>query len=287
MSILFAATYPDKVSSLILGSGFARWFPAPDYRCGPAAEQVYASMREIATHRWGHGATIDWYLPSRSSSSHARELLGRFERIAISPSAFLRMLRMIAETDVRAVLPAIHVPTLVIQRLGDRINPPLLRPLLGIPYRRRSLLRAAGRPRPPVRRRWRSGSAVRRDRGFPSGRAACGRSSPRASHDSGGGGDGRRGEQSRRPRPSPRPSARCGHRHNQAAGALAPRPCAQQRWSEPARHLRRTRASNSLRRRHSRRRSGPRNRATRRDPHRRGGPGRRGDRRDLNSVRHR
>ncbi|MFZ0976085.1 MAG: alpha/beta fold hydrolase [Solirubrobacteraceae bacterium] len=124
MSILFAATYPDKVSSLILGSGFARWFPAPDYRCGPAAEQVYASMREIATHRWGHGATIDWYLPSRSSSSHARELLGRFERIAISPSAFLRMLRMIAETDVRAVLPAIHVPTLVIQRLGDRINPP-------------------------------------------------------------------------------------------------------------------------------------------------------------------
>jgi DNA-binding SARP family transcriptional activator/pimeloyl-ACP methyl ester carboxylesterase len=124
MSILFAATYPEKVSSLILGSAFARWFPAPDYPCGDGAKQVYASMEEIATHRWGQGATIDWFFPSRSSSLRAREMVGRFERMAISPSAFLRMIRMIREIDVRAVLPAIHVPTLVIQRLGDRINPP-------------------------------------------------------------------------------------------------------------------------------------------------------------------
>ena len=124
MSILFAATYPEKVSSLILGSAFARWYPAPDYPCGDGAKEVYASMEEIATHRWGQGATIDWFFPSRSSSLRAREMVGRFERMAISPSAFLRMIRMIREIDVRAVLPAIHVPTLVIQRLGDRINPP-------------------------------------------------------------------------------------------------------------------------------------------------------------------
>ena len=53
-----------------------------------------------------------------------REAFGRFERMAINPSAFLRMLRMIREIDVRALLPAIHVPTLVIQRLDDRITPP-------------------------------------------------------------------------------------------------------------------------------------------------------------------
>jgi pimeloyl-ACP methyl ester carboxylesterase len=124
MSILFTATYPEKVSSLILGSAFARWFPALDYPCGPGAQEVYAAMEEIATHRWGQGATIDWFLPSRSKSPQARQALGRFERMAISPSAYLRMLRMIREIDVRAALPAIHVPTLVIQRLGDRINPP-------------------------------------------------------------------------------------------------------------------------------------------------------------------
>ena len=124
MSILFTATYPEKVSSLILGSAFARWFPAPDYPCGPGAEEVYAAMEEIATHRWGQGATIDWFLPSRSNSPQTRQALARFERMAISPSAYLRMIRMIREIDVRAVLPAIQVPTLVIQRLGDRINPP-------------------------------------------------------------------------------------------------------------------------------------------------------------------
>ncbi len=124
MSILFAATYPDKVSSLILGSAFARWFPAPDYPCGQGAEAVYDAMCEIATNRWGQGATIDWFLPSRSDSSEVRESVARFERMAISPSAFLRMIRMIRDIDVRAALPAIPVPTLVIQRLGDRINPP-------------------------------------------------------------------------------------------------------------------------------------------------------------------
>jgi pimeloyl-ACP methyl ester carboxylesterase len=124
MAILFAATYPEKVSALILGSAFARWFPAPDYPCGPGAERVYASMQDIARHRWGQGDTIEWFLPSRAGSPQLRQAVGRFERMAISPSSFLRMARLIRDIDVRAVLPAIRVPTLVIQRRGDRINPP-------------------------------------------------------------------------------------------------------------------------------------------------------------------
>ncbi len=124
MSILFAATYPERVSSLILGSAAARWFPAADYPCGRESDEAYRAMREIATHRWGQGDTIDWYLPSRAGSASARQLIGRFERLAVSPSSFLRMLDMIRDIDVRAALPAIHVPTLVIQRRGDRINPP-------------------------------------------------------------------------------------------------------------------------------------------------------------------
>lgn len=124
MSILFAATYPERVSALILGSAAARWFPADDYPCGDSTEELYQSLKHIAEHQWGEGATIDWYLPSRAGSAHARELFGRFERMAISPSAFLRMLRMIREIDVRDVLPAIHQPTLVIHRLNDRVTPP-------------------------------------------------------------------------------------------------------------------------------------------------------------------
>jgi pimeloyl-ACP methyl ester carboxylesterase len=124
MSILFAATYPERVTSLILGSAAARWFPAPDYPCGQRSEEMFEALVDIAAHRWGQGETIEWYLPSQANSPRARQLFGRFERMAVSPSAFLRMARMIHEIDVRAVLPAIHVPTLVIQRLNDRITPP-------------------------------------------------------------------------------------------------------------------------------------------------------------------
>ena len=124
MSILFAATYPERVSALILASASARWFPAPGYPCGQGAQEMYDALRDIAAHRWGQGATIDWYLPSQAHSARARQLLGRFERMAVNPSAFLRLTQMIRDIDVRALLPAIHVPTLVIQRLGDRITPP-------------------------------------------------------------------------------------------------------------------------------------------------------------------
>jgi len=124
MSLLLAATYPERVTALILGSASARWFPAAGYPCGQGAQEMFEGLQDIAMHRWGQGASIEWYLQSRAGSARARELFGRFERMAVSPSAFLRMLRMIRDIDVRAVLPAIHAPTLVIQRLDDRITPP-------------------------------------------------------------------------------------------------------------------------------------------------------------------
>jgi DNA-binding SARP family transcriptional activator/pimeloyl-ACP methyl ester carboxylesterase len=124
MSILFAATQPERVTALILGSAAARWLPAPGYPCGQGSAEMFTVLYELAEHRWGQGDSIEWYLPSRADSPHARQLFARFERLAVSPSAFLRMLTMIRDIDVRDVLPAIRVPTLVIQRLDDRINPP-------------------------------------------------------------------------------------------------------------------------------------------------------------------
>ena len=73
-------------------------------------------MEDIAKHRWGQGDTIEWFAPSRAGSPDARRALGRLERMAISPSTVLRMLGLIRDIDVRAALPAIHVPTLVIHR---------------------------------------------------------------------------------------------------------------------------------------------------------------------------
>jgi DNA-binding SARP family transcriptional activator/pimeloyl-ACP methyl ester carboxylesterase len=124
MSILFAAAHPERVTALILGAATARYPWAPDYPCGQGSDEMFDALTEIAAHRWGQGATIEWFLPSRAGSPEARRLFARFERMAVSPSAFLRIVRMIRQIDVRAVLPAIHVPTLVIQRLDDRMTPP-------------------------------------------------------------------------------------------------------------------------------------------------------------------
>jgi DNA-binding SARP family transcriptional activator/pimeloyl-ACP methyl ester carboxylesterase len=124
MSILFAAAHPERVTALILGAATARYPWAPDYPCGQGSDEMFDALTEIAAHRWGQGATIEWFLPSRAGSPEARRLFARFERMAVSPSAFLRIVRMIRQIDVREVLPAIHVPTLVIQRLDDRMTPP-------------------------------------------------------------------------------------------------------------------------------------------------------------------
>jgi pimeloyl-ACP methyl ester carboxylesterase len=93
MSILFAATYPEQVTALILGSAAARWFPGPDYPCGQAAVVMYESLRDIAAHRWGQGDSIEWYLPSRATSRHARELFARFERYLAERIAGATVLR--------------------------------------------------------------------------------------------------------------------------------------------------------------------------------------------------
>jgi DNA-binding SARP family transcriptional activator/pimeloyl-ACP methyl ester carboxylesterase/class 3 adenylate cyclase len=124
MSLLFAATHPARVTALILGSASACWFSGPGYPCGQGTREMFDALTGIAAHRWGQGATIEWYMQSRAGSARMRAAFARFERMAISPNSFLRMLRMIRDIDVRAVLPAIHVPTLVIQRTSDRITPP-------------------------------------------------------------------------------------------------------------------------------------------------------------------
>jgi DNA-binding SARP family transcriptional activator/pimeloyl-ACP methyl ester carboxylesterase len=124
MSILFAARYPERVAALILGAASARWPAAPGYPCGEQTEEMASALEDLATRRWGQGDSIEWYAPSLAGSDAARRSLARWERMAASPSAVLRMLRMIREIDVRDVLPGLGVPALIIQRRQDRITPP-------------------------------------------------------------------------------------------------------------------------------------------------------------------
>ncbi len=124
MSMLFAATYPQRVAGLIVGSGAARWKDAADYPCGRSSAAMFTAFEQLAQHGWGAGASIEWYAQSLADSARTRQRMARWERMSVSPSALLRMIRMCHAIDVRSVLPAIHAPTLIIQRLDDRITPP-------------------------------------------------------------------------------------------------------------------------------------------------------------------
>ena len=282
MSILFAATYPERVTSLILAVSRRPLVPGPRLPCGQGSDEMFEALVDIAAHRWGQGETIEWYLPSQANSPRARELFARFERMAVSPSAFLRMARMIHEIDVRAVLPAIHVPTLVIQRLNDRITPPfhgryLASHIAGARYFEQpgdhSLRFAAsgdsdalcdeiaafltGPSHPRSRPRARHDPA-RRDGQQPCDRSQCW---PARSH-----------------RPAGR--AQCG---NEAASPVAPRPLDQERRRDHPRHLRGARASDPLRSRRPRPRRHARNPDTSGNPHRRSRPRRRRHYRSLHA----
>lgn len=124
MSVLFAATYPERVGALILAAGAARWPSAPDYPCGRQSEEMMDAIEHLAEHRWGQGDSLRWFAPAGVAEPAAvRQRFARWERMAVSPSALLRIVRMIRKVDVRGVLPAIHMPTLVIQRLDDLITP--------------------------------------------------------------------------------------------------------------------------------------------------------------------
>lgn len=118
MSIVFAATYPQRTSALILHGAFARWAWAPDNAWGRTEEEqaaLYTSIEE----KWGQGHFINWVCPSVTDDQELRSWFARFERSSASPGAAQTVMRMNYAIDVRQVLSTIGVPTLVLHRIGD------------------------------------------------------------------------------------------------------------------------------------------------------------------------
>jgi class 3 adenylate cyclase len=114
-SMLFAATYPDRTSSLVVVNGTARWIQAPDYPAGRGAE-AEDDVFETIEAGWGRGVFLDQIAPSRVGDESFREWWARCQRLGASPGMVLAMRRMFDKMDIRDVLPAIQAPTLVIAR---------------------------------------------------------------------------------------------------------------------------------------------------------------------------
>jgi len=114
--LLFSATFPERVSALILAYGaYARFTQAPDYPCGPD-RAAFEQIIEAAVENWGTG---QFYRTLFSGVTEPR-FDARMERYSLSPGSVRPNLEALAETDVRHLLGSIRVPTLVFRGLGSR-----------------------------------------------------------------------------------------------------------------------------------------------------------------------
>ncbi len=113
MSILFAATYPERTQALVLYGGYAHfhtWVMGPD---------ALANFLRAAETSWGSGASLMHFAPGRVADARFQAWWARFERLSASPTAAAALARMNAEIDVRKLLSSVRVPTLIVHRRDD------------------------------------------------------------------------------------------------------------------------------------------------------------------------
>jgi len=121
ISVMFAATYPERTSHLILFGGFARFTAAPDYPFMRTEEELARRVEDACAH-WGTGRLfIKSFLPSLATAPNGVSQFAKLERLTFSPGALRAMYRQNALIDVRPVLPAVRVPTLVLHRRTDAV----------------------------------------------------------------------------------------------------------------------------------------------------------------------
>jgi class 3 adenylate cyclase len=119
LTSVFAATYPERTLALLLYNPVARFVEARDYPWGLSEDEWRSLVRDVAAN-WGsrdflerHLASVD---PTLAEDEEFRRWFVTFFRLGASPGAAAALHRMMMETDVRDILPAIRVPTLVIYR---------------------------------------------------------------------------------------------------------------------------------------------------------------------------
>lgn len=120
MTALFAATYPERTSALILFGSIVKAAWAPDYPWGTKPEEA-EKRNEKWRCEWGGPLGLEEFAPSVTHDERFRQWWAKFLRLGGSPSAVITNRRMNMEIDIRAILPTIHVPTLVLHRTGDQV----------------------------------------------------------------------------------------------------------------------------------------------------------------------
>jgi len=119
MCSLFAATYPEKTSALVMIGTYAKRVRDEEYPWGPTIEER-EHFFEVMRDQWGGPVGIDERAPSLANDPQFRDWWATYLRMGASPGAAVALTQMNAEIDVRSVLASIRVPSLVIHRREDQ-----------------------------------------------------------------------------------------------------------------------------------------------------------------------
>jgi pimeloyl-ACP methyl ester carboxylesterase len=119
MCMLFAAVHPQRVRGLVLYGTFAARRRQPDYPWAPTVAEREAHIRRLR-REWGGVVHLSDLAPSLAGDAEFADWWARYLRASASPAAAAALTSMASDADVRAVLPALRVPTLLIHRTADR-----------------------------------------------------------------------------------------------------------------------------------------------------------------------
>jgi class 3 adenylate cyclase len=119
MAAMFAAAHPERTTALVLYEAMARMSWAPDYDWA-IPHDVREALLEGREWTWGDGSRIIGLAPRSSANPRLRDWFAKLERLAASPGTAAALIRMNGQVDVRAVLPSIQAPTLVVHRAEDQ-----------------------------------------------------------------------------------------------------------------------------------------------------------------------
>jgi class 3 adenylate cyclase len=126
LAILFAATHPERTAALVVYGSESANNSAPDYPGGWTVEQWDAYLEDLE-HRWGQRDYVREFMkmmaPSLTLDEQTLETYTSMFRMTGGPGTAHVLETMWRETDVRDVLPAVHVPTLVLHRTDDQAYP--------------------------------------------------------------------------------------------------------------------------------------------------------------------
>src|SRR5947207_950708 len=120
MTMLYAATYPERVRALVLYAPMAKTVRSADWPFGKTAEEQRRFYDRFVAEM-GTGQNLDLQGPSHDD--HFKRWWARLERLVATPGAYRELAGIFADLDIRNVLPLIQAPTLVLHRIGDRIVP--------------------------------------------------------------------------------------------------------------------------------------------------------------------